>query len=96
MTKETLPREAKALVALAFRNGPIEDLHAGAPCAACQGRRGVSRISDAEMAAIMRNTVDRLFRPLRMREEDPEGCWRQMRYGARCAAAWDEPDGSAS
>jgi hypothetical protein len=27
--------EAKALVALAFRNGPIEDLHAGRPCAVC-------------------------------------------------------------
>ena len=27
-----LAEEAKALVALAFRNGPIEDLHAGKPC----------------------------------------------------------------
>ena len=30
--------EAKALVALAFRNGPIEDLHAGRPCPACSGK----------------------------------------------------------
>lgn len=29
--------EAKALVALAFRNGPIEDLHAGRPCTVCSG-----------------------------------------------------------
>jgi hypothetical protein len=27
-----LAREAKAIVVLAFRNGPIEDLHAGKPC----------------------------------------------------------------
>jgi hypothetical protein len=33
-----LAQEAKALVALAFRNGPIEDLHAGRPCAVCGGR----------------------------------------------------------
>lgn len=26
-----LAREAKAIVALAFRNGPIEDIHAGRP-----------------------------------------------------------------
>jgi hypothetical protein len=30
-----LAAEVKALVALAFRNGPIEDLHAGRPCAVC-------------------------------------------------------------
>jgi hypothetical protein len=29
-----LAREANALVALAFRNGPIEDLHAGRSCPA--------------------------------------------------------------
>jgi hypothetical protein len=28
-------REAKALVALAFRNGPIEDIHAGKLCPTC-------------------------------------------------------------
>jgi hypothetical protein len=32
-----LAAEAKALVALAFRNGPIEDLHAGKPCEICNG-----------------------------------------------------------
>ena len=34
-----LAMEAKALVALAFRNGPIEDLHAGKPCPSCSGQR---------------------------------------------------------
>jgi hypothetical protein len=27
-----LAQEAKALVVLAFRNGPSEDMHAGSPC----------------------------------------------------------------
>jgi hypothetical protein len=30
-------REAKAIVALAFRNGPIEDVHAGKACPTCFG-----------------------------------------------------------
>ena len=29
---DKLASEAKALVALAFRNGPIEDIHPGFPC----------------------------------------------------------------
>jgi hypothetical protein len=43
--------ETKAMVALAFRNGPIEALHAGKPCAACAGRKDISHISDVEMKA---------------------------------------------
>jgi hypothetical protein len=38
----SLAIEAKALVALAFRNGPIEDLHAGGQCVACNGNRAIS------------------------------------------------------
>src|SRR6202030_1864654 len=56
-----LVREAKAIVVLAFRNGPIEDLHAGKPCPACEGKSGYSRISDAEMKVIMKNAVNRIY-----------------------------------
>jgi len=45
--------EAKALVALAFRNGTIENLHAGRPCTVCSGNRVISHMSDEEMKAIM-------------------------------------------
>ena len=41
-----LAQEAKALVALAFRNGPIEDLHAGTRCPQCSGKAEVSHISE--------------------------------------------------
>ena len=37
-----LAREAKALVALAFRNGSIEDLHAGRSCPTCSGNADIS------------------------------------------------------
>ena len=34
-----LALEAKMIVALEFRNGPIEDLHAGKPCPTLQCRQ---------------------------------------------------------
>ncbi len=55
--------EAKAMVALAFRNGPIEALHAGKPCAVCSGNPAVSHISDEEMKAIMKSAVDTALPP---------------------------------
>jgi hypothetical protein len=33
-----LAAQAKAIVALAFRNGPIEELHAGKLCSTCSGQ----------------------------------------------------------
>lgn len=33
-----LAAEAKSIVALAFRNGPIEGVHAGKECTACAGK----------------------------------------------------------
>jgi hypothetical protein len=62
--------EAKALVALAFRNGPIEDLHAGRPCSVCSGNPEVSHISDEEMKAIMKSAVNSLYRLLWLRDWD--------------------------
>ena len=69
-----LVREAKAIVALAFRNGPIEDLHAGKPCTACEGKAGYSRISDAEMKVIMKNAVNRIY-SLLLLKADGGACW---------------------
>src|SRR5580693_5587225 len=46
-------REAKALVALAFRNGPIENVHAGKTCPTCHGKAEYSHITQAEMRRIM-------------------------------------------
>jgi hypothetical protein len=92
MTSTDLAREAKAIVALAFRNGPIEDLHAGKPCPACRGAVGVSRITDAEMRLIMKNAVNVVHELLRLKEGEAGGYDRQIAFGARCAAAWDEPE----
>jgi hypothetical protein len=87
-----LVREAKAIVVLAFRNGPIEDLHAGKPCPACEGKAGYSRISGAEMKVIMKSAVDHVYKLLRLKADDPERYERQIAYGERCTANWDEPE----
>ena len=87
-----LVREAKAIVALAFRNGPIEDLHAGRPCTACEGKAGYSRITDGEMKLIMKNAVNKVYKLLRLKRDDPDGYAREIAFGARNAAGWDEPE----
>jgi hypothetical protein len=87
-----LVREAKAIVALAFRNGPIEDLHAGKPCTACEGEAGYSRISDAEMKVIMKSAVNHVYKLLRLKADDPEGYERQIAFGERYSAKWDDPE----
>jgi len=56
-----LALEAKMIVALAFRNGRIEDLHAGKPCPTCSADSAYSRISDEEMKALMIEIVNRVF-----------------------------------
>jgi hypothetical protein len=49
-----LATDAKAIVGLAFRNGPIEDVHAGKACPVCCGSSEYSRITDEEMKAMMK------------------------------------------
>ena len=83
--------EAKALVALAFRNGPIEDLHAGRPCTACSGNAEISRISDEEMKAIMKSAVNTLYRLLWQRDCDPWPTTR-LALGRHYTLHWDDPE----
>ena len=86
-----LATEAKAIVALAFRNGPIENIHAGKVCPTCNGQLGYSRITDAEMKLIMKNAVDRVYALLLLKKENPQRYNSEIRLGKRYAANWDEP-----
>lgn len=90
-TDPELAREAKAIVALAFRNGPIEDVHAGKPCPTCSSAAEYSRITDDEMKVIMKSAVDRMYALLRLRKSDPDGYAKQIAFGARYTTQWDEP-----
>jgi len=87
-----LVREAKAIVVLALRNGPMEDMHAGKTCPACNGKAGYSRISDDEMKLIMKNAVNRVYWLLRLKTDDPDTYARQIAYGERSTLSWDDPE----
>jgi hypothetical protein len=86
-----LAMEAKALVALAFRNGPIEGLHACTPCPAGNGKAEVSHISDDEMKSIMTSAVDTIYRLLWKRDYAPREYKESLALGRRFTLHWDDP-----
>ena len=90
--QRSLFREAKAIVVLAFRNGPIENVHAGKACPVCEGKADYSRITDSEMKLIMKAAVNKVYKLLRLKTDDPEGYEREIAYGERCTWSWDDPD----
>ena len=87
-----LATEAKALVALAFRNGPIETLHTGRPCPACSGSAETSHITDEQMKHLMKSAVNALYRLLWLRENDPRSYQEQLALGRRYTLHWDDPE----
>jgi hypothetical protein len=88
-----LAREAKAIVALAFRNGPIEDIHSGKPCPTCGSEPGYSRITDVEIKLIMKNAVDRVFNLLWLKSNKPAQYEKEITFGERYTGEWGEPMG---
>ncbi len=88
-------REAKAIVALSFRNGPIEDIHAGRPCPTCANDATYSRISDDEMKTIMKNAVNHVYFMLTLRQTNPAGYEAMLAMGDVYTAHWDDPDPAA-
>lgn len=67
-----LAREAKSIVALAFRNGPIEDVHSGISCPTCGGKPEYSHISQEEMKDIMKRAVGTVYKLLWLRDYHSE------------------------
>ena len=94
--KRTLAREAKAIVLLAFRNGPIETVHAGKRCPTCAGNPEYSHISNEEMKQIMKNAVDQVYKILCERERDPEKYEQTLQFADEYTKNWDEPESVAS
>ena len=87
-----LALEAKMMVALAFRNGPIEDLHAGKPCPTCSANSAYSRISDEEMKGIMKAAVNTVYSLLWKKDNDSEAYAKSLALGARYTQHWDDPE----
>ena len=88
---QTQITEAKVIVAMAFRNGPIEDVHAGKSCPTCSGKPEYSHITNPEMKVIMKKAVDRVYTMLRMKQDDPEGFNHLVQFGSRYTSDWDDP-----
>ncbi|NCC22579.1 MAG: hypothetical protein EOM26_08960 [Alphaproteobacteria bacterium] len=104
--KKAAARLAKILTVMCFRNGEIEDIHAGigpvtktgdysdVKIADAEGNEipwaDASRIDDAEMKVITKNIVNRLYTYL-LQCEDPK-FREQLEYFERFAHEWDEPE----
>ena len=84
-------REAKAIVALAFRNGPIENFHAGKVCLTCDGNPEYSRITEEEMRSIMKSAVDRIYTYLLLKENDKAAYEALLILGEGYTTMWDKP-----
>jgi hypothetical protein len=88
-----LAAEAKSIVALAFRNGPIEDVHAGKKCLTCAGKSQYSHITQTEMKNIMKQAVDTVYMLLWLKQNEPEKYEAAVAFGNLYTRLWDEPIG---
>lgn len=90
-TDRDLATEAKAIVVLAFRNGPIEDVHAGQHCPTCAGKSEYSHITDGEMKRIMKRAVNMVYTLLSLKVHESERYERLIHFGNLHAHSWDDP-----
>jgi hypothetical protein len=85
----TVRDEANALVAWAFRNGPLEDLHAGQSSPLLDDP-GLSRITDAEMKTLMLNACRQMAKLLELKAKSPDEYVRQIQsYNFRYCLNWE-------
>ena len=75
----TIREEANALTCCAFRNGYIEELHAGKHSELLE-KPELSRITDAEMKKLMIGASSKLAELLAMKETNPDEYWRQLTF----------------
>ena len=88
----TIRDEANALTAFAFRNGFLENLHAGKPLPMAQ-QSGFSRISDDEMRRLIMEASEKLSRLLKMKQQDPQKYETLIRqYNKTYCRSWKRED----
>ena len=85
----TVRDEANALTAFAFRNGFLEDLHAG-QSSPVLSQPGYSRVTDDEMRRLMIEASAKLADMLRLKREDPAQYESFIRdYQRRYCRRWE-------
>ena len=75
----TLREEANAITCIAFRNGFLEELHAG-QSSPILGQKEFSHITDEEMKKLMIEASAKVEQLLQLKEEDPKEYWRQIEF----------------
>jgi hypothetical protein len=90
--EQQLAAEAKSIVALAFRNGPIEDVHAGKECPNCASKAEYSRVTQAEMKSIMKRAVDTVYKLLWLKQNSSGRYEATIEFGNLYTRLWDEPN----
>jgi hypothetical protein len=90
--EQNLAEEAKAIAVLAFRNGPLEDVHAGQECPQCSGKTEYSHITQAEMKRIMKNAVNKIYALLWIRTHCADAYPNIISFGTRFSSHWDPPE----
>lgn len=84
-------QEAKTIVLLAFRNGPIESVHGELRCPHCPQGQQDNRIDQQQMKLIMKTAVDRVYTLMKTRDESPEAYKELLAKTAPGTARWDDP-----
>ena len=85
----TLRDEANAIVAYAFRNGPLERLHSGEPSELLENP-ALKRISDAEMKELMLNACEHMEKLLRLKQEDPAAYYQKiLKFNLQFCRQWE-------
>ena len=88
----SLRDEANALVAKAFRNGPLERLHAGAHSPLLEDP-SLSRLTNAEMKELMLYACRTLARQLEKKQRNPREYFREMvLYHEDYCRGWERED----
>ena len=86
----TVREEANALTCCAFRNGYIEELHAGKHSPLLENPE-FSRITDAEMKQLMIRASAKLAELLAMKETDPEKYWKLVKsFNEKYCGRWEK------
>ena len=87
-----LRMEAKAIVAYAFRNTFLEDIHAGNTCPTCHGKEEYSHITNKEMKKLMKESVNKMYTLLKLKFANQEGYTSFLQGSIFFTSGWDNPE----
>jgi hypothetical protein len=85
----TIREEANAITVWAFRNGYIEELHAGKHSELLE-TPGLSRITNDEMKKLNIGISSKIAEILTLRDTNPTEYWKKIAFFHRYCANWEK------